>query len=321
MDIRNKKILLTGGAGFIGSTLAKKLIDHNEILIYDNFSRDSIRYKNIKSKNLKIVKDDVLNGEALRNVCEDFRPEIVVHLAAIAGIDTVIIDPINTLDVNINGTLNLLKALKKYSGRMERFLDFSTSEVLGAYAYKSSEKSDTHFAPVGEGRWTYSISKVTGEHLVHSFYKQHGYPCVTLRPFNIYGPGQVGEGAIQIFIKNVVKGKNIEIHGDGDQIRSWCYVDDMMDGIEMCLTNKKAIGEVFNIGNPKGTITISSLAEKIVHLCKSKSKIVYVPKNYVDVELRIPSIEKAQELLGFYPKIDLNEGILRTYKWYKKELK
>ena len=321
MDIRNKKILLTGGAGFIGSTLAKKLIDHNEILIYDNFSRDSIRYKNIKSKNLKIVKDDVLNGEALRNVCEDFRPEIVVHLAAIAGIDTVIIDPINTLDVNINGTLNLLKALKKYSGRMERFLDFSTSEVLGAYAYKSSEKSDTHFAPVGEGRWTYSISKVTGEHLVHSFYKQHGYPCVTLRPFNIYGPGQVGEGAIQIFIKNVVKGKNIEIHGDGDQIRSWCYVDDMMDGIEMCLTNKKAIGEVFNIGNPKGTITISSLAEKIVHLCKSKSKIVYVPKNYVDVELRIPSIEKAQELLGFYPKIDLNEGILRTSKWYKPELK
>ncbi|MBK6879072.1 MAG: NAD-dependent epimerase/dehydratase family protein [Ignavibacteria bacterium] len=316
--MRNKKILLTGGAGFIGSTLAKKLIDHNEILIYDNFSRDSIRYKNIKSKNLKIVKDDVLNGEALRNVCEDFRPEIVVHLAAIAGIDTVIIDPINTLDVNINGTLNLLKALKKYSGRMERFLDFSTSEVLGAYAYKSSEKSNTHFAPVGEGRWTYSISKVTGEHLVHSFYKQHGYPCVTIRPFNIYGPGQVGEGAIQIFIKNVVKGKDIEIHGDGDQIRSWCYVDDMMDGIEMCLTNKKAIGEVFNIGNPKGTITISSLAEKIVHLCKSKSKIVYVPKNYVDVELRIPSIEKAQELLGFYPKIDLNEGILRTYKWYKK---
>lgn len=321
MDIKNKKILLTGGAGFIGSTLAKKLVDSNEILIYDNFSRDSIRYKNIKSKNLRIVKDDVLNGEALRNVCEDFRPEIVVHLAAIAGIDTVIIDPINTLDVNINGTLNLLKALKKYSGRMERFLDFSTSEVLGAYAYKSSEKSNTNFAPVGEGRWTYSISKVTGEHLVHSFYKQHGYPCVTIRPFNIYGPGQVGEGAIQIFIKNVVKGKDIEIHGDGDQIRSWCYVDDMMDGIEMCLTNKKAIGEVFNIGNPKGTITISSLAEKIIHLCKSKSKIVYVPKNYVDVELRIPSIEKAQDLLGFYPKIDLNDGILRTYKWYKKNIK
>lgn len=309
---------MTGGAGFIGSTLASKLIGNNEILIYDNFSRDSLKYKNIKSENLKIINEDVLNFDSLKKACEDFKPEIVIHLAAVAGIDTVIIDPIKTLDVNINGTLNLLKALKKHSGKLERFLDFSTSEVLGAYAYKSSEKSSTNFAPVGEGRWTYSISKVTGEHLVHSFYKQHGYPCVTLRPFNIYGPGQVGEGAIQIFIKNVVKNKNIEIHGEGDQIRSWCYIDDMIDCIDLCLTNKKAVGEVINVGNPKGTITISSLAEKIVFLCKSKSKIVYIPKNYVDVELRIPSIEKAKTLLGYNPKVDLNEGILRTYKWYKK---
>ena len=317
MNIKNKKILLTGGAGFIGSTLADRLIGKNEILIYDNFSRDSLKYKKIKSGNLKIVNDDVLNFDSLKKCCEEFKPEIVIHLAAIAGIDTVIIDPIKTLDVNINGTMNLLKALKKYSSILERFLDFSTSEVLGAYAYKSNEKSQTNFAPVGEGRWTYSISKVTGEHLVHSFYKQYGYPCVTIRPFNIYGPGQVGEGAIQIFIKNVVKNKNIEIHGEGDQIRSWCYIDDMIDGIDLCLTNKKAVGEVINIGNPKGTITISSLAEKIVFLCKSKSRIVYIPKNYVDVELRIPSIDKAKELLGFEPKVDLNEGILRTYKWYK----
>ena len=321
MKIKNKRILLTGGAGFIGSTLAERLVGNNEILIYDNFSRDSLKYKKLKTGDLKIICDDVLNFDSLRKACEDFKPEIVIHLAAIAGIDTVIIDPVKTLDVNINGTLNLLKALKKYSGKLERFLDFSTSEVLGAYAYKSNEKSQTNFAPVGEGRWTYSISKVTGEHLVHSFYKQHGYPCVTIRPFNIYGPGQVGEGAIQIFIKNVVKGKNIEIHGEGDQIRSWCYIDDMVDGIDLCLTNKKAIGEVINIGNPKGTITISSLAEKIVFLCKSKSKIVYIPKNYVDVELRIPSIDKAKELLGFNPKVDLNEGIIRTYKWYSKNTK
>ena len=321
MNIKNKRILLTGGAGFIGSTLALKLIKENEILVYDNFARDSISDKNIRSKNLKIVKDDILNFDSLKKVCEEFKPQIAVHLAAIAGIDTVIINPVKTLDVNINGTLNLLKALEKYSGKLERVLDFSTSEVLGAYAYKSTEKSSTNFAPVGEARWTYSISKVAGEHILHSYYKQHGYPVVTIRPFNIYGPGQVGEGAMQIFIKNIVRKKDIEIHGDGDQIRSWCYIDDMMDGIEKCLTNKKAVGEVFNIGNPKGTITISSLAEKIVSLCKSKSKIVYIPKNYVDVELRIPSIEKAKELLGFVPKVDLNEGIIRTYNWYKKNLK
>ncbi len=320
MKIKNKRILLTGGAGFIGSTLAEKLVNENEILIYDNFSRDSLRNKNIKSKNLKVVRDDILNYESLKKQCESFKPQIAVHLAAVAGIDTVIINPVKTMDVNINGTLNLLKALEKYSDRLERVLDFSTSEVLGAYAYKSTEKSQTNFAPVGEGRWTYSISKVAGEHLVNSYYKLYGYPAVTIRPFNIYGPGQVGEGAIQIFIKNVVRNKNIEIHGDGDQIRSWCYIDDMMDGIEKCITNKKAVGEIFNIGNPKGTITISSLAEKIISLCKSKSRIKYVPKNYVDVELRIPSIEKAKELLGFIPKIGLNEGILKTFSWYKKNL-
>lgn len=92
----------------------------------------------------------------------------------------------------------------------------------------------------------------------------------------------------------------------------------MINGIDLCLTNKKAVGEVFNIGNPRGTITISSLAEKIISICKSKSKIVYIPKNYVDVELRIPSIEKAKDILGFYPKVELNEGILKTFKWYKK---
>jgi len=192
--------------------------------------------------------------------------------------------------------------------------------VLGAYSYKSSEKSGTKFAPVGEARWTYSVSKVAGEHLAYSFFKEYKYPIVTIRPFNIYGPGQIGEGAIQIFIKRAVKNKSIEIHGDGDQIRSWCYIDDMMEGVMLCLTNKKAVGEIFNIGNPKGTVTISSLAEKIISLCKTKSKIVYVPKNYIDVELRIPSIEKAEELLCFKPKVDLNTGIKKTFEWYKKYL-
>ena len=321
MTIKNKRFLFTGGAGFIGSTLAKKLITDNEILIYDNFSRDSLKFKKIKSKNLKIIQGDILNFEKLQSTVEEYKPQIVVHLAAIAGVDTVIINPVKTMEINTLGTFNLLKALEKNSGRLERVINFSTSEVLGAYAYKSSEKSDTNFAPVGEGRWTYSVSKVAGEHLVHSYFKQFGFPSVTIRPFNIYGPGQIGEGAIHIFIKNAVLNKNIEVHGDGDQIRSWCYIDDMVDGIELCLINKKAIGEIFNIGNPKGTVTISSLAEKIITLCKTKSKIVYVPKNYVDVELRIPSIEKAEQILKFKPKIDLNAGIKKTFAWYKKMVK
>lgn len=321
MAIRNKRILLTGGGGFIGSKLAEALGKDNEILVYDIFLRDSLKYKKINRKNFTVIDGDILDYEKLKRTCEDFRPQIAVHLAAIAGVDTVIRNPIRTMDINIVGTMNFLKALKKFSNKLERVANLSTSEVLGAYSYKSSEKSGTKFAPVGEARWTYSVSKVAGEHLAYSFFKEYGYPIVTIRPFNIYGPGQIGEGAIQIFIKNAVRNKNIEIHGDGDQIRSWCYIDDMMDGIMLCLTNKKAVGEIFNIGNPKGTVTISSLAEKIVALCRTKSKIVYVPKNYVDVELRIPTIEKAERLLGYKPKVDLNDGIVKTFAWYKKYLK
>jgi UDP-glucuronate decarboxylase len=321
LNIKNKRILLTGGAGFIGSTLTKKLVDENEILIYDNFCRDSLQYKKIKSGNLKIIKGDVKDEPLLKKVCEDFKPQIVVHLAAIAGVDTVLLSPVNTIETNILGTLNLMRSLKKYSGKIERIIDFSTSEVLGSYAYKSNELSNTNLAPVGEARWTYSISKLAGEHLVHAYFKEYGYPVVTIRPFNIYGPGQVGEGAIHVFIRNAVLNKKIQIHGDGDQIRSWCYVDDMIDGIMLCITKKNAVGEVFNIGNPKGTVTISSLAEKVIDLTGTRSKIVYIPKNYVDVELRIPSIIKAQDLLGYQPKVDLNEGIKRTYDWYKKILK
>ncbi len=316
--IKNKRILLTGGGGFIGSRLAELFSKENEILIYDIFARDSLKYKKINLKNVKIINGDITDYEALKKATEDFKPQIALHLAAIAGVDTVINNPVKTMEVNILGTFNFVRALEKYSGKLERVVNFSTSEVLGAYAYKSSEKSNTNLAPVGEGRWTYSISKVSGEHLLYSYYKTRGYPAVSIRPYNIYGPGQIGEGAIQIFIKNAVLNKDIQIHGDGDQIRAWCYIDDMIEGTILCLTNKKAVGEIYNIGNPKGTITISSLAEKIVLLTGTKSKIKYIPKNYVDVELRIPSIEKAQKVLGFKPKVDLTEGILKTYKWYKK---
>jgi len=320
MTIKNKRIFLTGGAGFIGSTIANKLAKSNTILIYDNFSRNSLQYKSIPEKQIIKVNGDIRDFEKLKATVEDFKPQIAIHLAAIAGVDTVINNPIKTMEVNVQGTFNFLKSLQKHSNLLERVINFSTSEVLGAYSYKATEKADTKFAAVGEARWTYSISKVTGEHLTYSYFKEYGYPCVTIRPFNIYGPGQIGEGAIHIFIRQAVLNKRIEIHGDGDQIRSWCYISDMLEGILLCMTNKNAIGEIFNIGNPRGTITISSLAEKIIALCPTFSTIKYIPKNYVDVELRIPSISKAQELLEYKPTVDLDEGILKTYNWYFKYL-
>ena len=127
MKIQNKKILLTGGGGFIGSKLAELLAPNNEILVYDNFSRDSLKFKKIKSKNLKIVEGDVLDDLKLKKTCEDFKPQIVAHLAAIAGVDTVIKNPLKTMEINILGTFNLLKALQKYSNRLQRVVNWHKS--------------------------------------------------------------------------------------------------------------------------------------------------------------------------------------------------
>lgn len=317
--IQHKKILLTGGAGFIGTKLCSLLNKNNEILIYDSLKRNSMKNTNLLDKsNIKLVQGDILDFNHVKSVVDEFKPDIVIHLAAVAGIDTVIKNPVNTMKVNMIGTYNVLESLKER--KIERFIDFSTSEVFGSYAYKVDEQHTTNLAPVGEARWTYSVSKLAGEHLSHSYYKEYGMPVATVRPFNIYGPGQVGEGAIHQFVVRAIKNEQIEVHGDGDQIRSWCYIDDFVNGIMLCLNKKEAIGESFNIGNPRGTITIAMLAQLIKRIADSKSEIVYIPKTYVDVELRIPSIEKAKNLLNYNPKYDLAEGLEKTIDWYRSVL-
>ena len=320
--IKGKKFFITGGAGFIGSNFIKRIINDNKIVVYDNFKRNSLKSLGLDNHpNLDIIQGDVLDYDLLRkSIVKDV--DIVIHMAAIAGIDTVIQNPVDTMKINIIGLYNLLKALEDMQilNKIERFINFSTSEVFGVNAFKVQEKDSTNLQPVGHARWTYAVSKIAGEHFIYSYHKHFGLRSVIIRPFNVYGPGQVGEGAIHHFIIRAIKNEDLIIHGDGDQIRSWCYIDDMIDGIILCLQKEEAIGEVFNIGNPRGTITILSLAEKIIHLSNSSSKIIHVPKLYADVELRIPSIEKARNLLGFHPKVDLNEGLKKTIEWYKNKL-
>jgi dTDP-glucose 4,6-dehydratase len=317
-----KKMFITGGAGFIGTALIKRFIDDNRIVVYDNLSRNSLKETGLwNHPHLNVIQGDVLNYDFLRaSIPPD--TDIVLHMAAVAGVDTVIQNPVKTMEVNTIGTYHLMKALKELDllPRLERLINFSTSEVFGINAFRVDEKSSTNLQPVGEARWTYSVSKLVGEHLAHSYHKQFGLRAVNVRPFNIYGPGQVGEGAIHHFVVRAIRNEPLIIHGEGDQIRSWCYIDDMIDGLLLCLEKGAAIGEVFNIGNPKGTITILWLAEKVIQLAGSSSRIAHVAKNYVDVELRIPSIEKAKELLGFEPRVDLNEGIRRTIEWYRGKI-
>jgi UDP-glucose 4-epimerase len=172
---------------------------------------------------------------------------------------------------------------------------------------------------VGEARWTYAVSKLAEEHLAIAYHKEQGLPTAVVRPFNVYGPGQVGEGALRNFIQRAIRDEPIEIHGDGTQIRAWCYVDDMVEGVLLALTHPNAVGESFNIGNQRAVTTIYGLASTVVRVLESKSTIGFVRRDYVDVELRVPAVQKASELLGFNAKVDLDEGILRTADYYRAQ--
>lgn len=316
--IINKKIFITGGAGFIANTIIKNLIGNNQIVAFDNFYRDTLSHSEYANhKNLSIVKGDVLDKEVLFNSMKG--ADIVVHAAGIAGIDTVILDPVRTMSVNMIGTANALEAAHLNKVK-DRFVDFSTSEIFGSMAYKSTEGSNTVAGSAGEARWVYAVSKLAGEHLAHAYYKQYGLPVVTIRPFNVYGPGQTGEGALQIFIKRALKNEDIYINGDGSQIRAWCYIDDFVDCIMRCIEDPKAIGESFNIGNARAVITILGLAQAVCRVLKSKSRILFRDQLSADIELRIPSVEKSAKVLGFKAKVDLDEGIEKTAAWIKKNL-
>jgi UDP-glucose 4-epimerase len=312
--IESRRIFITGGAGFIGSTLAGRLIAKNEVVIYDNLSRDALKDKPFRNhKNLKMIPGDVLDFPALKQAIQG--ADYVIHCAAIAGIDTVIKSPVTTMRVNMIGSANTLEAAASLP-KCERVLCFSTSEVFGQYGFRSTEVDTTAIGKVGESRWTYAVSKLAEEHLTIAYYKEKGLPTTVVRPFNVYGPGQVGEGALRRFIELAIKDEPIEIHGDGTQIRAWCYVDDMVDAVLLALEHPKAIGESFNIGNVRAVTTIFGLASTVVRVLSSRSPIMFTRKDYADVELRVPSVQKARELIGFEAKVDLDEGIRRTAEFY-----
>lgn len=317
-EVSGETVLVTGGAGFIGSTLASWLVPRNRVVILDNLHRNALPGSGLEGHpNLKVVQGDVLDPHSVHRAIRGCT--VVVHCAAIAGVDTVLREPTKTMRVNIIGTYNLLEAAVA-SGGIKRFVDFSTSEVFGAYAYKVREGDVTTLGAVGEARWTYAVSKLATEHMAHTYHREFGLPTVAVRPFNIYGPRQVGEGAIHHFILRAIRGEDLVVHNDGAQIRAWCYVDDIIDAVVRCLVRDDAVGHSFNIGNPRSTVTIYNLAREVVRLAASKSAIRHVKWDFPDVELRIPDVQKAREILDFEPQVDLEDGVLRTIEWYRSRM-
>jgi UDP-glucose 4-epimerase len=315
VDLAGKKIFLTGGSGFIGTHICERLIESNELTVYDNGTRNAIQYTALRGHpHLTFVQGDILDRAHLAQSARG--SDIIIHLAAVAGVSNYYDRPVETMRTNLLGTSNILDVARDVSP--ELFVNFSSSEVYGPETSGAQESDTTTQGEVKVSRWTYAVSKLAGEHLSLAFHREYGLPVVSVRPFNIYGPRQIGEGAVQIFAPLALRHEPITVHNDGSQIRAWCYIDDFVDGLLRCLTHREAVGETFNLGNPIETVSVLTLAQKIVKLCQSTSEVIFAPyRPEGEVTVRIPSIKKAETLLGFRPRVSLDDGLAKTVAWYR----
>ena len=187
MALSGKRVVITGGAGFIGTTLARRLVDDNEIVAVDNLHRDTLGGTALADhSNFTFVEGDVLDPGQLADAFAGATH--IVHCAGIAGVDTVLASPVRTMRVNVVGTYNVLEAALRAQDTLERLVDFSTSEVFGQHAFNVQEAHVTTIGSVGEARWTYAVSKLAGEHMAHAYHSELGLPTTSVRPFNVYGP-------------------------------------------------------------------------------------------------------------------------------------
>ena len=317
MALTGKRILVTGGAGFIATTLARRLVDTNEIVAVDNLHRDALTHTElIEHPNLTFYRGDILDAELVKDLARGATH--IVHCAAIAGVDQVLESPVRTMRVDLIGTYNVLEAANATRDTVERYVGFSTSEVFGTHAFNVGEANVTTIGSVGEARWTYAVAKLAAEHFARAYHDEFDLPIVSVRPFNVYGPGQIGGGAIRAFIETALEGNDLVVRGDGSQIRAWCYVDDMVDALLLVLERDEAVGETFNIGNARSTVTIYDLAQRVRRLTAAEVDIVFEPHRSPDVEIRIPNVDKARAVLGFEARVDLDDGLARTIAWYRE---
>jgi nucleoside-diphosphate-sugar epimerase len=309
-------LVITGGAGFCGSHLAEHFVSRFRVRLFDAFVRDSLRFVPhlAQSSEIEIVSGSVLDARAIGAALEG--ASVVIHAAAIAGVSSYYSRPVETLRVNIIGTFNTLDAA--VAARVPRFIHFSTSEVYGPHADAVSEAAVLTSGPVADRRWVYSVSKLSGEHATLRYGEAYGIKATTVRPFNIYGPRQVGEGAISNFARRLVRSEPIEVYGDGSDVRAWCHVRDLVAAIDLILDNVAAFGVTFNIGNPSARLSTLELARAMIALHGS-GEIRQVPQTHSRIKLRTPDIARAESLLGFAPKVGLSEGLTDTLDWFARE--
>ncbi len=319
--IRNSEILITGGYGFIGGYIAQKLSEssyNNKITILDNNIDEQTTGNDLginKRNNVTVVRGSILNFKDFEKLDQSF--DYIIHAAGFLGINKVALQQLATMDVNIIGTRNCLEYAKSLSSK-PRVLIFSTSEVYGVRAAEPRENQDSCVPNEGK-RWCYAASKISAEHYLKAYVQEYGLLGSAVRPFNVFGAYRYGDNAMTTIVRNAVLNNEIHISGNGQQVRSWCSIDDFCNGIIAILEHGSGQGDIYNIGNPHNQYTMQELAELIVQLVSSNSKIIITNSVIDDVLFRVPNIDKAIQSLGFDPNEDFKQSLEKVVKWIREK--
>jgi UDP-glucose 4-epimerase len=321
-----EKILVTGGAGFIGSHLCELLV-HNghQVVAIDDLSTG--RLQNIQNllpiPSFQFVRETITNSQVLDRLTSE--ADILIHLAAVVGVKLIVEDPVNTIATNIMGTEAVMTTANRYQCKV---MLASTSEVYGkGYKVPFNEDDDCVMGPTSHSRWSYATSKAIDEFLGLAYYHQFGLPVVVMRFFNTVGPRQTGRYGMVLprFVRQALAGEPVTIYGDGEQSRCFGDVADIIDATVKLAFHPGAIGQVFNIGSTE-EVTIRELAEKVITATGSTSKIVYVPyeeayaPGFEDMRRRVPDLGKIHRLIGYEPRYTLEDTLQRVIGYEREQL-
>lgn len=319
------RVLITGGAGFVGSHLAEALLERgDEVFVLDNLSTGSMdNIQHLKSHpGFHYTIDSVTNEPLLAEMID--RADTVVHLAAAVGVKLIVEAPVHTIETNVHGTEVVLKHANK---KKKLVLIASTSEVYGkSVDVPFAEDADLVLGATAKHRWAYACSKMIDEFLALAYWKERKLPVIIVRLFNTVGPRQTGRYGMVIpnFVRQALAGQPITVFGDGTQSRSFTYVGDVVRAMVALIDEPRAVGQVFNIGNV-GEISINALAARIKELTRSSSEIVLVPydeayeSGFEDMPRRVPDISKISSLVGYAPTVDLDEILTRVIEFFRQQ--
>lgn len=311
----SKRILVTGGAGFLGSHLCERLLkEGNEVIALDNYftGHKENLYHLMDHKAFELVRHDV-TMPYFAEVDE------IYNLACPASPIHYQYNPIKTIKTSVMGAINMLGLAKRVNAKV---FQASTSEVYGdPHVHPQKENYWGNVNPIGP-RACYDEGKRSAETLFTSYHEQNGLDIRIVRIFNTYGPRMdMNDGrVVSNFIVQALKGEDITVYGKGDQTRSFCYVDDLIEGFVRLMNLEGKYPQPVNIGNPN-EFTILELADKVINLTNSKSKLIYSPLPVDDPMQRQPNIERAKEKLNWEPKIELEEGLIKTIEYFENKIK